>query len=247
MQFTPYIDSGGIHIRSKISLQFEEIYLKVLRKENKIISDAEVRELPNTFFYNLHRQEWEMRANNHQRLMKYIKKLGRPLKIMDLGCGNGWLSNHLAEITNTEVWGVDINLSSLQQARRVCTQNNVHIAYGDIFEDLFEAGTFDVIILNQTIEFFPNLTQLLNRSRHYLKPDGEIHIIDSPIYQEKELDSARQKTLQHFEVLGVPEMSVLYFHHSRTAIQSFDNQFMYKPSRWFKGKDSAYPWVRILN
>ncbi|MEL7534363.1 MAG: methyltransferase domain-containing protein, partial [Bacteroidota bacterium] len=218
MQFTPYIDSGGIHIRSKISLQFEEIYLKVLRKENKIISDAEVRELPNTFFYNLHRQEWEMRAKNHQRLMRYLKKLGRPLKIMDLGCGNGWLTYQLASIPDAEIWGVDINLSSLQQARRVCTQTNVQIAYGDIFENIFEEASFDLIILNQTIEFFPNLTQLINRCRHFLQSNGEIHIVDSPLHLEKELDSARQKTLHHFEVLGVPEMSVLYFHHSRNAI-----------------------------
>ncbi|MEM6344549.1 MAG: class I SAM-dependent methyltransferase [Bacteroidota bacterium] len=247
MQFIPYIDSGGIHIRSKISLQFEEIYLKVLRKENRIISDAEVRELPNTFFYNLHRQEWEMRAKNHERLMRYLRKIRRPLKIMDLGCGNGWLCNHLAKIPDAEIWGVDINLSSLQQAKRVCPQNNVQIAYGDIFEDIFEQASFDLIILNQTIEFFPNLTQLLNRCRHFLQSEGEIHIIDSPLYQEKELESARQKTLNHFEKLGVAEMSVIYFHHSRSAIQSFDEQFLYKPSRWFKGNESPFPWVRILN
>ena len=247
MHFTPHIDSGGIHILSKISLQFEEIYLKVLHKENRIYSDAEVNELPKPFFYNLHRQEWEMRTKHFQRLRLYLKKLDKPLKIMDLGCGNGWLANQLAEIPNTEIWGVDINLSSLQQARRVCTKSNVHFAYGDIYSDLFDTDSFDMIILNRTIEFFPNLPRLINRCRNFLPIGGEIHILDSPIFAEKELDAARQKTFQNFETVGVPEMSVLYFHHSRSAFQSFDNQFLYTPSRWKRGKDSPYPWIRILN
>ncbi|MEL6589681.1 MAG: class I SAM-dependent methyltransferase [Bacteroidota bacterium] len=246
MQSLPYVDPSGIHIRSQISLQFEEIYLKVLRKENRLITDAEVRELPNTFFYNLHRQEWEKRAHSNQRLLRYLKKNDQALTIMDLGCGNGWLSHKLSKLPNLNIWGVDINLSSLQQARRICPQSNVQFAYGDIFEDIFEEASFDIILLSQSIAFFPNLTQLINRCRHFLNSTGEIHILDSPVYQEKELEGARKKTLARFDALGVPEMSVLYFHHSFQALQSFDYQVLYKPS-WLKSKDSPYPWIKILN
>lgn len=193
MQRFPYTDSSGVQILSKVSPQFEELYLRALRKENRIYSDAEVKELPKAFFYNLHRQEWALREKNSNRLLTYLRKIQGHSRLLDLGCGNGWFANRVARMEPFEVWGLDINLFALQQAQRVLNAPNLNFAYGDIFEDIFPAGHFDCIILNQTIEFFPDLIQLINRCRYFLKSGGEIHIIDSPLYQEKELDSARQK------------------------------------------------------
>jgi SAM-dependent methyltransferase len=247
MQRFPYTDSGGVQILSKVSPQFEELYLRALRKENRIYSDAEVKELPKAFFYNLHRQEWADREKNANRLLAYLRKVQGDSQLLDIGCGNGWLANRIARMEQFKVWGIDINLFALQQAKRVFNAANLHFAYGDIFEDIFPTARFDCIILNQTIDFFPDLAQLINRCRYFLKSGGEIHIIDSPLYQDKELESARQKSIQHFENLGVPEMSDFYFHHTRNELDTFDFQFLYKPRRLFGKNDSPYPWVRIIN
>lgn len=243
----PYIDSGGVHILSPISLQFEELYLRVLRKENRIYSDAEIKELPNTFFYNLHRQEWELRAKSIARLLKYLSKNQSPSRILDLGCGNGWLSDRLARMEQFEVWAMDINLFELQQASRVFSRSNLHFCYGDLFEEIFPTDHFDCIILSQSIEYFPDLAQLLNRCRYFMKSGGEIHIIESPLYQEKELEQARTNSHRHFENIGVPEMSAVYFHHPKAALAPFDYQFLYRSRKLFGPKDSPYPWIKIVN
>ncbi len=247
MQTYPFTDSGGVHILSPLSLQFEELYLRAMRKENRIYSDSEVKELPNTFFYNLHRQEWEIREQSFTRLLHYFRKNQSPSQILDLGCGNGWLSDRIARMEHFEVSGLDISLFGLHQAARVFNRTNLAFYYGDLYEDIFPAGHFDCLILNQSIEFFPDLAQLLNRCRYFLKTGGEIHILDSPLFAEKELDTVRKSSLDHFESIGVPEMSAVYFHHSKSSLNTFDYQYLYRPRKLFRKNDSPYPWIRIIN
>lgn len=232
---------------------FEEVYLRLLRKDNRTYDDAEVRELPDTFFYNLHRQEWEIYAKSAQRLLKYLYRPNEPahqFNLLEVGCGNGWLSARIAEMPQFDVVGLDINYFELAQAARVFPFDNLDFVYGDLFEDIFPEEAFDIVVLFDTIQFFPNLQQLINRCRQYLKKGGEIHILESPIYQEKDVEQSVKQTLDHYQHLGVPEMAELHHHHSRKEIASFDYQFLYRPgglNKLLGRKDSPHPWVKIVN
>ena len=212
---------NGVYILSPVQMEFEAAYIKLRKKEIRLYSDAEVRELPNTFLYNLHRQEWEVRAKSHQRIMKYLKKKPPGKKILDLGCGNGWLCGHIAKIEKFEVTGLDINLNELEQAARVFSLPNLRFCYGDIFEEILSRGYFDLIIINSSIQYFPNLKQLINRCREYLKKEGELHIYDSPLYAEKDIEAARERSLRYYQGLQSEEMAQRYFHHSKQELAVF--------------------------
>ena len=251
MQISPLSEVNGVKILSEVSSEFEDVFLKFLRKENRLYGDAEVRELPSTFFYNLHRQEWELKSLQLNRLTQYLKRVNQNSRILDLGCGNGWLASHIARMEQFEVWGMDISLFLLQQAARVFQNPRLHFIYGNIFENILPEASFDGIILSESIQYFSDFQQLISRCRHFLKKGGEIHILNSPLYQEKEIVAEIEKSSLHFESLGVPEMTDLYFHHLRQELAPFDFQFLYKPQtfgmRWFRSKDSPYPWVKIIN
>ena len=184
-------------------------------------------------------------------MMKYLKKMPPGKKIMDLGCGNGWLCGHIARLEKFEVSGLDVNLKELEQAARVFPLQNLSFFYGDIFQDILPFGYFDLIIINSSIQYFPNLQQLINRCRQFLKKEGELHIYDSPLYAEKDIEAAKDRTLRYYQGLQSEEMASRYFHHIKSDLQPFDYKYLYKPGGLLnslkRGMDSPFPWIRIVN
>lgn len=232
---------------------FESAYGNYLKKTNRLYDDAEVKEFPSTFFYNLHRQEWALKRLSVQRLLRYLNRPAKqeePFKLLEIGCGSGWLSGKISDFPQFEVTGVDIFAPHIEQAKRVFNRSNLTFVQGDLFEDLFPEVTFDLVVLFDTISHFPHFQQLINKCRQYLKKEGEIHILESPFYAEKELETAKSADIDHFTQVGVPEMADFYFPNSRADLEPFDFEFLYRPgglSKLLGKKDSPYPWVKIVN
>ncbi|MEL6675136.1 MAG: methyltransferase domain-containing protein [Bacteroidota bacterium] len=241
----------GVFQLSSVSSPQENLYQKIRLKENRVYSDAEVKEFPETFFYNLHRQEWESRKRSQERLLKYLRKQGPKGSILEIGCGMGWLIHSIARQLDVECWGVDRHQASLEQAARVLVHPKLKFGMGDPFKDLFPAEYFQTIILAATIEYFPNLASLINRARHYVVSGGEIHILDSPIYQDREIEKAQQTKMDYLTQLGIHTDEPLIHCHQRSDFQAFDYQYLYRPAsgmgKWFKGGTDPYPWIKIIN
>ncbi len=239
-----------VHIKSSGNREFEKAYLKAHSRANRIVSDAELRELPGTFFYTMHRQQWQRRANISKRLIEYLRKGKEQPRIMDLACGNGWLAANIASIPESEITALDINMTELEQAARVFAENNLEFYYGDIFEDIFPKGQWDYVILCEAISYFPSLEKLINRCREYLKSEGEIHIIESPLFQEKELEAAQNEVETMYNEVRVPEMIPFHHLHTYQTLQNYDYSILYRPSKiklLFKKDLSLFPWIRIVN
>jgi len=228
---------------------FEKNYLQVRQAENRVLLDEEVAGLP-LLKNNLHCKEWEKRARSAQRLQKYFMSIPKG-NILDLGCGNAWFTALLAENKNLEVFGMDVNFSELKQAARVFHQKNLSFVFGDIFKIQFPENSFDYITLNASAQYFENLELLMNRLISLLKPNGEIHIIDSPFYENSELANAKARTVEYYTKMGFPEMSHTYFHHSWSEISKWNIEILYKFKQQnilskFLGKpDMPFPWIKI--
>ena len=104
----PYVQIHDVYQVSPAQNNFEEAYLAVRGDEGRIYSDSIVRDRPRIPAQHPHYQEWRLRWKSTQRLMGYMRKTESRL-ILDLGCGNGWFTRHLAAYTKGEVLGVDIN------------------------------------------------------------------------------------------------------------------------------------------
>jgi ubiquinone/menaquinone biosynthesis C-methylase UbiE len=229
-----------------------DLYLRVREKEGRLYSDDVVARLP--FISNGHplANEWHARSASASRLTRYLSRQPRPLTILELGCGNGWLSNLLSKSVY-RVIGADKNLYELKQAAQVFSSNSdLHFLDVDIFSAPFAPGIFDVIVLASMIQYFPDLPALLNILFQYLKPHGEIHIIDSPLYNNDEISDAVQRSRQYYASLGFPEMAEQYFHHRESDLDPFGAKWLYRPRlhafRWkrlLRSVDSPFPWIVI--
>ena len=78
---------------------FVDLYIALRNAEKRMYSDEALKQLPEVEENNLHRTEWKMRRQTCNRLIEYVKKKSRPLNILEVGCGNGWLSNQLAKVS----------------------------------------------------------------------------------------------------------------------------------------------------
>ena len=226
----------------------EAIYLKVRDKESRLLSDELVKQLPVLPNYAEHFQEWQLRRQTAEQFYDFIICLKQKVTILDLGCGNGWFSSKIASIPTTIVLGIDMNLLELQQASRLFVSENLRFYYGNIFEELFTANCFDIIVLNASIQYFFSIPQLFTLLFQLLKPNGEIHILDTPFYEQDELDKAKSRTDFYYKSLGFPEMANHYFHHSFQDLTPYSHYFRKKITRWnkifFKHKN-PFPWIII--
>jgi len=166
------------------------------------------------------------------------KKLTKQLRkekcrsFIEIGCGNGWLTNYLRSELNVPAIGIDIVKAELKQAVRI-SEGKVTFVYGYVFSLDLRA---DALILASCIQYFPDPDRLLKRL------EGTIHIIDSPFYEATTVASARERSQNYFISKNAEGMARFYFHHQ--PIKGAES--LYRPNR-FKTLPggSPFPWFRI--
>ena len=229
-----------------------ELYLRLREKEGRLYSDDIVAGLPLIPAGHRFAAEWRARSKSASRLTRYLSAQPAPLSILELGCGNGWLSNLLSKAGHS-VFGMDQNLHEIKQAARVfCGRSRLAFFEADIFSAPFKSACFDVIILASVLQYFENLTALISVLSNYLRSTGEIHILDTPLYLDDELEMASRRTEQYYSSLGFPEMASHYFHHRTSDLQVLHPRILYQPRPWtlrlkqLAGQDdSPFPWFVI--
>ncbi len=180
--------------------QFLEHYATIRAAEGRGSEDsAYYRALPLTDPSAPLASQWAMRART---FAYFVEKLlpKTPCRILDLGAGNCWLSNRLAELGHQTV-AADIFADArdgLRAARHYATRFSVVLA--DFNELPFARQRFDLILYNSSIHYSANYVGTLREARRCLKPSGRVVILDSPIYRRPEHGEAmRAERQQSFE------------------------------------------------
>jgi 2-polyprenyl-3-methyl-5-hydroxy-6-metoxy-1,4-benzoquinol methylase len=99
-----------------------------------------------------------------------------PLKILDLGCGEGWLTRALSHEKN-KVIGVDATETLLETARKKGTQKYYRLAYKDIVKGAnIPEAPFDAVVLNFCLYQKNEVPDLLIALQRSLSDPGLIFI-----------------------------------------------------------------------
>lgn len=191
--------------------QKEALYIAVRDAEDRVVTDEILKTLPYPPANYIHQKEWAIRAKSFERFVRYLPK--RSLNILDIGCGNGWMSNRLYRVGH-RVTAVDLNITELDQAEKVFgTNNRLQWAYCNIMEEMVINSPFDIIVLSASCQYFDDIIQLTERLKKLLCNKGAIHLLDTFFYKADEEDDARQRTIEYYTRLGYPEMANYYHHH----------------------------------
>lgn len=227
---------------------FEKQYILLRAKEKRIYTDEEVKQIPNISKHHPHYKEWLMRKDSFQKLFNYLQAKKQPLKILEIGCGNGWLSNRLTQIAGAEVTGFDINFTELQQAAKVFkTNTSLHFVYGSDNIYMLQQK-FNVIVFAASLQYFSSVEKIIKTAMQLLYKNGEIHITDTQFYTSSQLQAARQRTYDYYNSLGFAQMSTYYYHHQLKELEQFNFSMLYNPLSFinrFKKNKNPFPWVVV--
>ncbi|NER98960.1 MAG: class I SAM-dependent methyltransferase [Symploca sp. SIO1B1] len=168
----------------------------------------------------------------------------QPLRLLDLGCGNGAISKQLYE-KGFSVIGIDINTNAIEAAQEsfaVADEGNPHelkFFAGDIASEkglLTDAQLFDVVIGQLVISIIGNVDDRNNLLRNIFKslePDGWLYLSASGIsdtinnqYQQL-YDADYELTKERYTYFSRNKKGeVLYttHHFSETELQSLISQ-----------------------
>lgn len=115
----------------------------------------------------------EMKAYSYFR--KFRKNV-KNLRILDYGCGNGWLSIDLAKGGAAEVYGIDISKELIEKANQSAEEkglaNKVHF-YKMPAENLTFSNDFFDLCLGSAILHHTELNASISNIRRVLKPGGK--------------------------------------------------------------------------
>jgi len=210
-------------------------------------TDDQVRQLPDIAADHPCYQEWKVRNRSARKLANALQALGRPLSVLEVGCGNGWLSHRLSQVPGCRVTGIDINRVELSQACRVFGQHpGLQFVAGDIRQGVLTGQQFNLIIFAASIQYFASLQEILDLCLLHLQEQGEIHILDSCFYTSQEMAGARNRSAAYYQRLGVPEMTDYYHHQALEDLAPYPYQVLNRPGwlqQLFPGK--VFPWIRI--
>lgn len=137
----------------------------------------------NAFYDQLNDKWWEasdhpialLRAENQIRnpwISDMIKThCGSPVKVLDIGCGGGLLTTHLA-MHNHIVTGIDTSQSSLDIARAKDPSGNITYLQSCAMNLPFEKNCFDVVTAMDLLEHVPCYKSVIKEASKTLKKDG---------------------------------------------------------------------------
>lgn len=228
----------------------EALYLQIRTQEGRLLSDEAVLQLPNVPNASPYFGEWSWRKRTLGRFKQYVRRTQKsPLRILDLGCGNGWMARHLAENTDWEVWAVDVNRAELEQGARLFAGKNLQFYFADISAAELPLEYFDQIVLAASVQYFSDLRGLIARLRSLLREGGEIHVLDSPFYDsEAQQTAAKARSLAYYTQKGLVEMAAFYHHHRWEEARYLGAKNLNKPLiikflqkiKWL----APFPWLR---
>jgi len=227
--------------------KFEQLYVALRDQEGRLYSDKQLAALPDIDGGHRYAKEWKMRKRSAKRLVDFLKKQERPLTVLEVGCGNGWLSNMMARVPKIKVTGIDPNKVEIEQATRVFKKRNLKFIHGAFGKDAFGSQKFDMIVFAASIQYFPSLDEVLKDAFALLESDGRIHVLDTPFYHTGEQKVAAERSLEYFTQLGYPQMAQYYHHHSLKQLMRFKHRTMFDPGTFWNRvfKRGIFYWIKL--
>jgi ubiquinone/menaquinone biosynthesis C-methylase UbiE len=119
-------------------------------------------------------------------------------KVLELACGTGRLTRHLLQLLDLDgaLYATDLNEDMLTVAREKIQDSRLHWQVVDAQELPFEDNSFDLVVCQFGVMFFPNKLKAFREALRVLQPDGTFLFLtwDDTAYNTVSFET--QKVLQ---------------------------------------------------
>jgi HemK-related putative methylase len=167
---------------------FIQEYETVRRAEGRGSDDpGYYRDLPFADRTGRFDEDWRIRATSFRALVERVlrpleERHARPLMILDIGAGNGWLSNRLAQRGHA-VAAVDLLTNADDGLGAHVHYDTAFVPVQAEFDRLpFAGGQADLVVFNASLHYATNYLVTLGEALRVLRPAGCLAIVDTPLY-----------------------------------------------------------------
>jgi len=136
-------------------------------------------------------EQWAVRARTFEAFMTRglsptATRLARPLTVLDLGAGNGWLSYRVA-CEGHRAYALDIRddcVDGLGAAAPFVDElpNRIECLVAPFEAIPLPTGHVDVALFNASLHYATDLRVVLDEAQRVVRPGGTMAILDSPFY-----------------------------------------------------------------
>ena len=99
--------------------------------------------------------------------------------VADLGCGGGYISKHLSDLTRCKIIGVDISKNAIATAKRLCNRSNTKFLVQSITELSLENNSVDVVMCVGSLEHVIDFDKAIKEVHRILKPGGFLFVVST--------------------------------------------------------------------
>ena len=104
-------------------------------------------------------------------------------KVLDLGCGFGWLCRWAREAGAENVLGIDVSSNMLAKAQEFPKDPGITYLQADLEALELQSITYDVVLSSLALHYLKNLTALVSHVYERLKPGGTfVFCVEHPIF-----------------------------------------------------------------
>ncbi len=203
-----------------------EEYSRVWQKDGwGSSSPSYLLNLPNRDTTGRQSGKWRVKARSMDALLRLFRRL-TPRRVLDLGCGVGWLSYGL---------------------RAAEAYMDAGVAFERVWAELerlpFLSGTFDAVICNASLHYSTSLGIALAEASRVLRPSGIFVVMNSPVYiDSRSAEDAERSFRRRLLDLGASQDLVSRYHHlvrskleaSLTAAVGAPRHESFDPGRTFR-------------
>tara|TARA_R110001583_G_scaffold8965_11_gene42348 strand:+ start:5341 stop:6099 length:759 start_codon:yes stop_codon:yes gene_type:complete len=133
-----------------------------------------------TYFYD--RYNFHFKSKSREKLYlgkdhpftEFLRLVQKQFKVLDVGCGGGFLTNLINKKTGCTITGLDLSEKSLETARVMC--KNATFTKGDALHLPFANDSFDALVSNGVIHHTPNPFKGFSEAIRVIKKKGIIYM-----------------------------------------------------------------------
>ncbi len=192
---------------------------------------------------------------------------GKPVRIIDLGCGVGHGCKTLSKIPNAQIVGIDYSPESIEYARNHYAKENITYQVADLVEYIPKMPEFDYVVSRNVFEHIPDGLELALKARWrfrllfdvpYDEPPGRNphHVLFN--IREESFSIFPETELFYQDLAGVvydaankpPEPNIIFCVYNRSDLVKVGGSYISFPvPPWQPGSASfykAYRKIRLL-
>ncbi len=142
-------------------------------------------------------------------------------RVIELGCGNGFITERISDRTGAYVTGVDLAYDAIERANGRVADKVARLRFevGNMNALRFAPDSFDAIIAIDTLYFVADLNETLRQMKEMLRPGGQMGIFYDvwswAVEDESELEPDTSKL-----AVGLTKLGLEYSVHDFTAAEA---------------------------